>query len=210
MDRPSPRPQTTAGPCVAAVMAAVVLTGCAGSAVTAPNPIEIDRVEYTRMYNAAVEVLREHGFWLDRRSHRFGTITTRDLDSPTLLEPWKAINTTDQQALESTLNHVRRRAVVTIEPALTPAHPSEPPQPDTEPSTYRMRVEVFAERSQHPNRRLTGSTTGHNIYGVLNNTPAEYRRRGITANYWQPLGRDTYLEQRILAQIVRRSLVVTP
>ena len=181
--------------------------GCSSKLASTPNPIEIDTAEYSRMYNAALQVLRDHGFRLDRRSHRFGKITTRYLASPTVLEPWHTTNTTAEQAWESTLNDQRRMVTVLLEP-VDPINADlpTPPTEDDLPSGYRMHVEVYVERRQSPNRRLTGSTSGHHVFGVLSSTPAELVERGIDGPYWQSLGRDPYLEQRLLAAIVRRSL----
>ncbi len=195
---------------IAAVSAllAALLTGCSQRTVTAPNPIDIDRVEFTRMYNAAVQTLRDYGFRIDRRSHRFGVITTKYLGSPTAFEPWQRANSTNDQAWESTFNDQRRFATVTLEPLndQAPTHNKPTVSEHAGPAAYRLRVEVFVERSQHPDRRLTGSTNGHNIFGTLRSMPTELRKRGIESSYWRPLGRDTYLEQRLLAEIVRRSL----
>ena len=188
-----------------------LLAGCTSKVVTAPNPMEIDRSEYSRIYEAAIYVLRDYGFALDRQSHRFGIITTKELASPSAFEPWYHTNSTSQQTWESTLNSQRRRVVVSLEPIVetTPTSnltiPVQSPAHAT-PTSYHMRVEVFVERLQHPYTQLSGSTMGHGIIGSLASTPREMHKRGIMGSYWRPLGRDLYLEQRLIADIVRRSL----
>jgi hypothetical protein len=69
-----------------------------------------------------------------------------------------------------------------------------------------------------PSRQLTGSTRGERLQHALHQVPLELRERGITGSqveayrepgaYWEPIGRDTYLEQELLAAIVRRSVRV--
>lgn len=176
--------------------------------VAVPNPIDIDQAEFTRMYNATVQVLRDHGFRIDRHSHRFGVVTTRYQDSPIFFEPWQTANSTTSQSWESTLNDQRRWVVLSLEPYDTPP-PAAVPGTTTDPTTptgYRMRLEVFVERHQRPTVFLSGSTNGHRIFSALRSTPAELSERGIEDEYWRPIGRDLYLEQRLLADIVRRSM----
>ena len=164
------------------------------------------------MYSAAVDVLREYGFRIDRQSHRFGVITTKELASPSAFEPWQRANTTSQQAWESTFNAQRRRVTISIEPVSSPKsvvdgqYNSTTSHDKTSSTAYRMRVEVFVERLQYTDAQLTGSTTGHGIVRSLSSTPTEMTKRGIHGSYWRPLGRDPYLEQRLIADIVRRSL----
>jgi len=183
------------------------LAGCATQTPTVPNPLAIDSGEYTRIYNAAVQVLRGHGFRIDHHSHRYGKITTHYQPAPTIFEPWLTQITTSQQAWTSSLNEQRFMVVILLEPL--GATPNDQPTPPLKASSsYQMRVHVMVERQQFPKRFLTGSTSGHSIFGSLSSTPAELRERGITDTYWQPLGRDTHLEQLLIAEIVRKSLEI--
>ena len=189
------------------VIVIVALAGCAPQTVTAPNPIEIDRGEYTRIYTAAVQVLREQGFRIDHHSHRFGKVTTHYQPAPTVFEPWLTRTTTSEQAWTNSLNEQRRVVVVLLEPSGTDRNEQPIPHPNAS-SDYQMRVHVMIERQQLPNRFLTGSTDGHAVFGSLLSTPTELREKGISEAYWQPLGRDTHLEQFLIAKIVRRSLEI--
>ncbi len=194
---------------VAIVVALAV--GCTHEMVRTPNPTPIDRTEFSRMYHAAVHVLREYGFRIDRQSHRFGLISTKYLPCPAIFEPWHTADTTSQQAWENTLNQQRRCAIVSLEPGpvVTDANP-QTTSSQAHDSRYRLRVEVLIERRQHPNRYLTGSTNGHRVYGTLLSTPEEWLARGIEGSYWRPVGRDTLLEQHLLANIIRKSLLLEP
>lgn len=183
----------------------MALSGCSQPLVEVANPLEIDKSEYTRMYHAAMGVLRDYGFRLDRRSHRFGTVTTKDMGCSTVFEPWQRTNSTDLQAWESTINQQRRHAVITLEPTGLESV-TAPPSTDSASKVYRLRVEVFLERVQMPTLYLPGSTSGHGVLGVLRSVPTEWADRGIDSPYWRPMGRDPLLEQRLLADIVRRSV----
>lgn len=170
-----------------------------------PNPMEIDPSEFDRLFQASTAVLREEGYVVDREDYRFGAITTQPRPSATLLEPWKGDNTTFSQAAESTLNKQRRSISVTIAPppADEVRSPDDPPR---NPHSYDFAVEVLIEQEQSPRRSFTGSTVGPRVVRPLNDTPAELKERGIANAYWQPVGRDPYLERRLMGLIVRRSL----
>jgi hypothetical protein len=73
---------------------------------------------------------------------------------------------------------------------------------------FNLYVEAVVEQLQLPTRYLTGSTRGPAIFGHLRSVPEEYDRRGITDGYWQTVERDPLLEQRLLDEIVRRSVSV--
>ena len=182
----------------------LILGGCTHAVVESTRPIEIGTSEYSRMYRAAVLVLRDHGFRLDRQDYRFGHISTRPLPAPTIIEPWDHTNSTFDQALESTINSQRRVVSVMFDPAGEQAA-----QVDPDPG-YLMRIEAMVERVQIPARQLTGSTDGPRVFGTLSVVPRELAQRGIVGPYWQTVGRDSYLEHQLLEQIVRQSLTLPP
>lgn len=188
-------------------MVIAALTGCTTQTKTAPNPLVIDSGEYTRIYTAAVQVLRDHGFRIDHHSHRLGKITTHYQPAPTVFELWLAQTTTSQQAWTNSLNEQRRMVVILLEPSGTTGNDQPTPALKVS-SDYQMRVHVMIERKQLPSRFLTGSTAGHSVFGSLSSTPTELRERGIKGAYWQPLGRNTHFEQFLIAEIVRQSLEI--
>jgi len=173
----------------------VFVSGCATTPPSsADNRLDIDAAEYPRVMDAAVIVLRDAGFQIDQQDYRFGRVTTQPLASPLLFEFWKPRSPDPQTRLESTLNDHRRTVTVTLTPvtAVTP------------PAAYELTVQVLIERCQLPGKHLTGSTK--NIWAAPAVVPVEWRRRGIEARYWQPVGRDTAFEEQLLAQIIRRSV----
>lgn len=190
-----------------AVIAA--LAGCAAKFEAMDNPIEIGVEEYPRLFDAAVVVLREQGFIVDQQDYRYGRITTRLATLPTFLEPWHTNKTTSDQAFASTINHQRRRISLFFQPRQTVAglvDESRPVEEAGADTAYDVRAEVLTERLVVPIARLTGSTQPQSLIGRLADVPTEWKERGIQSAYWRPVGRDSFLEQRLLAQIIRRSM----
>jgi len=182
----------------------LVLGGCIHAVVEPAGAIEISTSEYSRMYRAAVLVLRDRGFRLDRQDYRFGRVTAWPMPAPSIMEPWEHTNSTVGQALESTINSQRRVVSVMLDPAGDQAVQADPDL------GYVMRIEVLVERLQVPARQLTGSTHGPRVCGTLSVVPRELAERGIVDAYWQPVGGDSYLERQLLEQIVRQSLMLPP
>lgn len=189
----------------------LALMGCQQPKADAPNPLSIDAREYDRMYDAAIVVLRDHGFRVTRQDYRFGRVTAGPKGSATALEPWKGDNSNLHLAGVSTFSDIQRRAMIYIDPiagdAEQDAETADAPTAPTETATdgYTLRVEVILERKQQPTRRLTGSHS-KNVFSDLREVPAELKQQGIQASYWQQIGRDAQLEQRLLQAIVRQAV----
>lgn len=183
---------------LALVWVSLVSAGCSRSIVQADNPTPIKASEYRDTFEAAVQVLRDYGFTIDRRDYRFGRIITLPLGSPNLFEVWNPQNTTGHQAVESTLASERRRVNITIT-----GRPGDADHADTH-TGYTLAVEVVLERKQIPTRRLAGSAR-RNVFSNLAAPPKDLIDRGVTASYWQPVGRDPYLEARLVRQIIERT-----
>lgn len=182
-------------------LSVVALAGCAARVERAPRPV-VEAAVYDATLTAAVTVLRDRGFVIDRHDRRYGVITTEPLGAATALEPWKRNNVNAHAALTHTLNDQRRVVTVT----LTPVEPGQA-EPGTEPAdeadAYALGVEVQLERRQSVNRRVGGAPSNQ-VFNYVAATPVELRRRGIEGEYWQPVGREPALEQRIAEQITAR------
>ena len=211
--------------CLLAWAMPILLIGCAGSSMVVSNPLPIAEAEYDRVYDAAVDVLREMRFVVERQDRRFGVITTRPLISASIVEPWHDDNLTGEQAWEATLNHQRRQVRVMLnrrgEDAAAPVtdgEPAEAASPDdadrpapaptsTHRANYLLQVEVVVERRHHPDRQLTtaafSSMGFHDRAGHVVLTEAGYE-----ASEWVPIGSDPILEQQLVAAIIRRSIHV--
>lgn len=212
-------PGTTAGLVGLLLAALAAFTGC-NRAVQVENPIEIGAEEYHHVYEAAVDVLRDHRFRIDRQDRRFGVVTTGPLIAASAFEPWHDDNTTADQVLENTLNHQRRRVRIELYPVtrdgdagdelvVNPSQPAGTTAPVN--NTYELLVQVFVERRQHPPRELNGSV----FAGVeLRRQPRLHEsivtEEGVIESHWRPLRRDHELEQRLVAAILRRSIDIQP
>ncbi len=188
----------------------LMTAGCSRVIVQADNPASVSSDGYRQVFEATVEVLRDQGFTIDRRDYRFGVITTLPVGSPNVFEVWNAQNTTGQQAVESTLASEQRRVKVSITAPGSPgASPGQPGRDDgadgADPGTgYMLEVQVVLERRQIPTRRMAGSAR-RNVFSNLAAPPKDLVARGVTGNYWEPVGRDPYLEARLIQQITERA-----
>ncbi|MFW6060392.1 MAG: hypothetical protein ACODAQ_09430 [Phycisphaeraceae bacterium] len=191
-----------------------LLAGCQSAAPPVSNPMQIEARDYDALYEASIDVLRDMNFRVDRQDYRFGELTTHPKGSPTALEPWLGDNSTARQAWLSTLSDVHRRVRIQFEPASDAAaaggsDAGAAGDHEAADRPYMLRVEVLLERRQVPGRRLTGSAQ-RGVFSELEAVPAEWRRRGIAAAYWQPIERDPHLERRLLQRIVRRAEALQP
>ena len=185
--------------------------GCAAPLAKKQDSIDIDGSEYARVYHACVQVLREDGFTLDRQDFRFGVITTKPIADSGLEQLRRPRSHTMAQAVESTFHDQRRRVNITLkrqdqsqQPPMAPGLKAK----STQPVEYALRVEVQIERRQIPKRHLTQSTAGHRILRNLARNPYELEQREIRGEYWQPMGRDLYHGQHLLAAIIRKSILL--
>jgi hypothetical protein len=156
-----------------------------GPVVAAP----VSHEAYETVFRRAVEVLRDRGFAVDRQDFRFGLIQTRPKGSPTVFEPWRPDNVRAHEAWQSTLGDLRRVVRVRFRPV--DGEVASGPGAD-----FVMEVQVQLERLQLPARRMSGRTHGA-VFADLREVPEELQRRGIKGAYWQAVGRDAALEQRL-------------
>ncbi len=177
----------------------LLFAGCSRQIVQADNPTALSTDQYKLYFDATLQVLRDNGYVIDRRDYRFGQITTRPQGSPNLVEVWNPQNTTADQAIESTFASEQRLVNVSF------SKDSQTPTPDTDTASnidtgYMIEVQVILERKQIPTRRMAGSAR-RNVFSNLAAPPRNLIDRGVTASYWEPVGRDEYLEARLIKQI---------
>lgn len=178
-----------------ALVSAVVVAGCSQAVPDVSNPIPIATAEYDRVFNAAVMVLRDEHYVVDRKDRRFGVVTTEPRIAASVFEPWHTGNTTPAQTTESTLNLDRRTVRVMIDPA-------------AESGDYQLQVHVRRDRRHHPTRVLNTAAMGS--VGVTHRRATDYQplltESGVEESFWAEVGRDELLEKRLLAAILRRSV----
>lgn len=122
-----------------------------------------------------------------------GNLVTVPEVSPTVFEPWRQDTGDPEQRVENTLQTMRRRAVVRVIPA---------------PNGHWIDVAVFKELENLPRPEFSraGAATFRydtSLTHVVNPVAGPPPPQG-----WIPRGRDTALEQRILADLMSRGLPV--
>jgi len=192
---------------VAVGLISIALAGCAGGPQwTGPmgqsvagfydNPTLVLARDHQYVWETVADVVDDYFVIEHEEPVRLldNTLTEGRLDTfpkvgSTLLEPWHHDSANAYQRLESTLQSIRRRAVVRVIPAE---------------NGYWVDVVVFKELEDvvQPEQANAGAATfryDDSLTGVVNPVYEQPINDG-----WIPLGRDTALEQRILAQLLAR------
>jgi len=156
--------------------------------------------DYERVFDGIVDVVGDY-FRIDREDPvrlvgntlLEGRIDTFFVTGATLFEPWEHNSANEYDRLESTLQSIRRKAIIKIKP--------EP--------TGGFKVEVFVykelENLKQPEHSTAGAATFRNSISqerVINPDDTAVANVG-----WIPQGRDTALEQRIINQLLYRFTV---
>jgi hypothetical protein len=117
-----------------------------------------------------------------------GRIDTFPVVGATLLEPWRKDSTHGFERWHSTLQSVRRRAVIQVVPV---------------DQGYSVEIIVLKdlEELSHPENAAVGSTTPPRHDGTLVRSQDERQGAGPLTVGWIPQGRDLSLEQLMLAQL---------
>ncbi len=196
---------------LAAILSLVVLLGCFSQArlpyrpvpVSYDNPVLIRIANHDLLWDGIVDVVSEY-FRIEREIPvqllQGGTLIDGRIDTfpnpgATLLEPWDHDSADSYERLESTLQSVRRYAVVMV-------HPLE-----NGGSGFWVEVAVHKELEnvRQPEHATAGSATFRNDISPNSTGKLDKIEKPTGANQlWIPQGRDTACEQRILGQILER------
>ena len=164
--------------------------GCAtipGMRTVSENPLIVPSGDFETVWKASVVAVDEYfDIASERREQR--KIVTNPKTGATLLEPWEGDSIGFHERLESSLQSIRRIAFVTVDPA-------------TSGQGWAVRVEVYKELEDllQPDRQSLGRAVFNNIQTV--NRSREVIGPVQIPNGWVPRGRDTKLEQAIIAKI---------
>ena len=172
-----------------ATLAALGQAGCATSSglrAVNPNPLVVPAGDFETTWNTAVKVVDEY-FDIASENRLSRKIVTQPKVGATLLAPWSGDSVGFEQRLESTLQTIRRFAILHVDPA-----PG---------GGYAVRVEVYKELEDlaKPDRQTTGRASFSNDFPV--NRTREIVGQVPVPLQWIPRGRDTALEQEILDRI---------
>jgi hypothetical protein len=174
--------------------------GCAMTPPPAPvavgNPAFIPIPDRELVWNTTVDVIDDY-FQIEREDRvRLvgdvlieGRIDTYPLPGSTLFEPWRHDSADAYEKLESTLQSMRRRAIVRV-------------IPDQQGFLVDVAVLKELEDVRRPERATAGAATFRNDSSLERFTEPV---GGMAPTYgWIPRGRDTVLEQEIIARLQTR------
>ncbi|MEO6811498.1 MAG: hypothetical protein ABI353_20490 [Isosphaeraceae bacterium] len=179
---------------IAGALAALLLAvapggfGCVSTSVrqVSPNPLLVPSADFEAVWKQAVTVTNEY-FDISSENRLAGLIVTQPKVAATLLEPWHGDTVGFDQRLEATLQSIRRFAKVYVNQA-----PG---------GGYAVKVEVYKELEDlvKPDRQMGGRAV------FADQLPVNRAREVVgpvpVPVGWIPQGRDTKLEQAILARL---------
>jgi len=182
----------TARRCSTLSLAVLIAGGCAAMPAMAPvrpTPTVVPGTITETTWEQTVNALHSFHFSIEKENRLAGTIQTEYLPGAGLLEPWHFDSVTLGDRIESSLQPIRRRAVVTLTQVNT---------------GVQVNVEVIKEREnpRGPTRHSPGVATypgGQPLQRDLNVVIG-----GSTPPGWIALGRDAALERVLLTAIVAR------
>ncbi|MCA9119909.1 MAG: hypothetical protein H6822_00900 [Planctomycetaceae bacterium] len=124
-----------------------------------------------------------------------GRIETVPLSGATILEPWRKDSTRGYEKLHATLQSIRRRASVRVMPVA---------------AGYSIEVAVYKELEDvdRPEHSTVGDSTLR-YEGTVVRDKQDQEQTSITLG-WIAIGRDTTLEQEMLANLQSRLAVSSP
>ena len=173
-----------------AYVAAVALasTGCAtiNPPPPSPNPLMIPSTDFEAVWMACITSVDDY-FDIASENRLQRKIVTEPKVGATLFEPWSGDSVGFNERLESTLQTMRRHAVITVNPTAT--------------GTYAVKVEVYKELEDmvRPERQNNGRALFDNEFPV--NRARDLVGPVPLPTGFIPRGRDAKLERAILAKI---------
>jgi hypothetical protein len=166
----------------------VLIVGCASSRLNtvSPNPLVVPSADFETVWNQTVAVVSGY-FPIASENRLARKIVTQPQMGATLFEPWRYDSVGFRERLESSLQTIRRFAIVTVVDAPT--------------GGYAVRVEVYKELEDlaKPDRQMGGRAVFKNDFPV--NRVREVIGPIPVPLQWIPRGRDSKLEQAILGKL---------
>ena len=140
-------------------------------------------------WERTVKVLHHYHFSIEKENRRDGTLETAYLTGAGLLEPWHRDSVTPAERLESSLQPIRRKVIVRMQPA---------------DGGFYVTVEVIKEREhpREPTRHSPGAATFPESRPLQRDL--DLVLGASTPPGWVGLGRDPILEQALLKAIRRQ------
>ena len=158
-----------------------------GVPLVGTNTVQVSIEHRDRIWERAVSVLNRNHFLVMRESKLEGVIETDYRAGANVLEPWHPDSVGLENRLESTLQSIRRRVVISLQ--------------STSPGLMNVTVRVDKELEDLPGLAA-------NYEGGATFREAQPLNRDLTQvigqsapSRWIPLGRDALLEQKLLQEI---------
>jgi hypothetical protein len=178
---------------ISALLGLAALAGCTGPRApqAAAQPLCLSSMDGYRAFDAALAVLGQMDFTIDKADPNTGIIRTNPLPAAQFFEVWRSDNVTLRDQAEANLNSLRRIAWVTITPRA---------------ADVCVDCLVRVQRLNVPTQVVTGSATAYRtlsestVYAQSLRLSPEQQR----AMEWMDLGTDAPLAARILARIEGR------
>ena len=151
----------------------------------------LNATQYHRLWHASVTLLRTMGYRTAWKNYPLGVIVTKPRIGPELLQAWRPDATPFSSLLESTLNTYRR----TIRLVLTRGG---------WPDVFFVTVEVLVQRRENPTED-SASTALTSPFAIGGNLVLVANHSITRANgeYWMTIGRDPWLEKKILRRLAQ-------
>ncbi|HEV3165034.1 MAG TPA: hypothetical protein VGZ22_13470 [Isosphaeraceae bacterium] len=171
-----------------AALAALSQSGCAvmGLQEPLPNPLVVPTNDFETVWSKTVAVVDDY-FEIQSENRLAHKIVTQPVQGATLLEPWHGDSADFYERLESSLQTIRRFAIVTVNPA-----PG---------GGYAVKVEVYKQLEDltKPDRQAAGRAAFSDNFPV--NRTREIVGPVPLPNGWIDRNRDPKLEKIILNRI---------
>jgi hypothetical protein len=178
---------------VIGVLGLAAVSGCAAGhgSQAAAEPLRISNTEGAKAFDAALAVLGQMHFTIDKADPDTGLIRTHPLPAAQFFELWRSDNVTVGDQLEANLNTLRRTAWLAIVPVG---------------EDVSVDCLVRVERLNVPSRPVVGSATAYRTLSDSTVIAQSLRLRPEQqqAMEWTDLGTDPPLAGRILAGIAHR------
>ncbi len=154
------------------------------------NPLLVPSNEFEKVWTETVAVVDKY-FDIASENRLSGTIITQPMSGGTILEPWRGDSVGISEKFESTLQTIRRFAIINVDRAPN--------------GGFLVKVQVRKEMEDlvRPDRQAAGRAVFSNEFPV--NRTREVVGPVPVSSGWIPRGRDPNLEQTILAGL-RESL----
>ncbi|WP_164100657.1 hypothetical protein [Candidatus Laterigemmans baculatus] len=161
-----------------------------------PNPVVLPPAEPEFVWSQVIDtvddyfrVVREQPLQASREIVLEGRVETAYRTGASLFEPWRKDSTKGFERLQSTLQSIRRRAIITV-------------RPEAGGYTVAVQVDKEIEDVDHEQFASEGAITSRQD-GSVEQTGDFLEAEPKTLG-WISLGRDVTLEQQILQEIVSR------